>query len=285
MLVLRKSRRAPEQDAALADFYAPGLTANSFVDRAFSLISRLVPGALNSHGIIDAETGVLSANFDCAPPGLADAFEAFGRHMAKYAPFRFDPAVNGGKPFSARDFYSGPAFRDLDIYQEVYRPMRLVDHCFVHVPAGPGATVFVGLLRDSRPFTPMEKELLTLVQPHLAHGRRMAFAITAAGAIVSPDLFAGAGFTPRESDVLYWLTQGKSNDEIAKILRLRADSVSRHLQNIYDKLGVEHRVAATIHALDLARKLHAEARARQGGVMLTISTRRAGADGDRRPRR
>jgi len=161
VLVLRKSRRAPEQDAALADFYAPGLTANSFVDRAFSLISRLVPGALNSHGIIDAETGVLSANFDCAPPGLADAFEAFGRHMAKYAPFRFDPAVNGGKPFSARDFYSGPAFRDLDIYQEVYRPMRLVDHCFVHVPAGPGATVFVGLLRDSRPFTPMEKELLT----------------------------------------------------------------------------------------------------------------------------
>ncbi|MBX3210950.1 MAG: hypothetical protein KF850_02860 [Labilithrix sp.] len=273
--MLRNSRRSHEVDAALADFYAPGLAADSFVERAFSLTSRVVPSALNSHGIIDAETGVLSANFDCALPGLADAFGAFGRHMAKYAPFRFDPAVNGGKPFSPRDFYSGPALRDLDIYQEVYRPMRLVDHCFVHVPTGDGATVFVGLLRDGQPFTPKEKELLTLVQPHLAHGRRMAFAITAAGAIVSPELFSGAGFTPRESDVLYWLTQGKSNDEIAKLLRLRADSVSRHLQNIYDKLGVEHRVAATIHALDLARRLHAEARAGQGAVTLTVSTRRA----------
>ncbi|MCW5832588.1 MAG: hypothetical protein KIS78_09280 [Labilithrix sp.] len=272
----QRSRRSHRLHAALADFYAPGLAGDTFVNRAFTLTSRLVPSALNSHGIIDPKTGVLTANFDSTPPGLADAFAAFGRHMAKYAPFRFDPAVNGGEPFSARDFYSGPAFRDLDIYQEVYRPMRLVDHCFVHVPAGGGATVFVGLLRDGRPFDRGEKELLALIQPHLSHGRRMAFAITAAeNAPLSPELFAGVGFTPRESDVLYWLTQGKSNDAIAKILRLRADSVSRHLQNIYDKFGVEQRVAATIHAIDLARKVHAEAIARQGGdVLLTVATRR-----------
>ena len=100
--------------------------------------------------------------------------------MAKYAPFRFNPAVNTGKPFSARDFYTAPAFRDLDIYQDVYRPMRLTDHCFMHVPTAPDTIVFVGFLRDGRPFDRAEKELLELVQPHLASGRRLASAVTAA---------------------------------------------------------------------------------------------------------
>ena len=91
---------------------------------------------------------------------------------------------------------------------------------------------------------------------------------------MSPELFARAGLTPRESDVLYWLTQGKSNEEIAKILRLRADSVSRHLRAIYEKMGVEHRVAATVRAFALARKLHAESLVLRGGeALLTVPTR------------
>ena len=261
--------------AALADFYAPGLAAHTFVDRAFALTARLLPFSLNSHGVIDRKTGKLTANFDCAPPGLADAFAAFGRYMAKYEPFRFDPLVNGGKPFSARDFYGRQAFADLDIYREVYWPMRLDDHCFMHVPTGTDTIVFVGLLRDGRPFDRGEKDLLGLIQPHLSNGRKLALAMTGAeDTPVSPELFAGAGFTPRESDVLYWLTRGKSNEEIAKILRLRADSVSRHLRTIYDKMGVEHRVAATIRALNLARNLHARSLAGEGGeVTLTVRTR------------
>lgn len=74
----------------------------------------------------------------------------------------------------------------------------------------------------------------------------------------SPELFARAGFTSRESDVLFWLTQGKTNEDIAKILSLRPDSVSRYLRTIYEKIGVEHRVAAVIRALDLARTLYAK---------------------------
>jgi len=270
-----ESGRLERLHAALADFYAPGLAADTFVERTFALTKRLLSFSLNSHGIIERKTGKLTANFDCTPPGLAEAFAAFGRYMGKYEPFRFDPSVNGGKPFSARDFYSRQAFSDLDIYREVYWPMRLVDHCFMHVPTGTDSIVFVGLLRDGRPFDRGEMELLGLMQPHLSNGRKLALAMTAAeDTQVSPELFAGAGFTPRESDVLYWLTRGKSNEEIAKLLRLRADSVSRHLRTIYDKMGVEHRVAATIRALDLARRLHVRSLAVQGGeVALTVRTR------------
>lgn len=270
----RESRRTQKLHEALTDFYAPGLAAGSYVDRAFALTSRLLPFALNSHGRIDRRTGELTASFDCTPPGLANAFSAFGRLMGKHAPFRFDPSFNGGKPFSARDFYTRPAFCDLDIYQEVYRPMGLADHCFMHVPTGLNEVVFVGFLRDGRPFDRSEKELLHLIQPHLANGRKLAFAVTASeDTPVTPDLFAGAGFTPRESDVLYWLTRGKTNEEIAKLLRMRPDSVSRHLQTVYEKMGVEHRVSATIRALDLARKLHASQLALKGGsVSLAVPT-------------
>lgn len=269
------SKQSPKLSAALADFYAPGLDARTFVTRAFALTSRLLPFDLNSHGAIDHRTGVLAADFDDTPPGLAEAFGAFGRCMGKYAPFRFDPTVNAGKPFSARDFYSRPEFHDLDIYQEVYRPMGYTDHCFVHVPARSGTTVFIGFLRGGRPFGAEEKSLLAMLQPHLANGRNLAFAVTAARDVpVSPQLFEQAGFTPRECDVIFWLTQGKSNEEIAQILRLRADSVSRHLQALYEKMGVEHRVAAALHALDLARELHAATLALQGGaVSLVVPTR------------
>lgn len=50
--------------------------------------------------------------------------------------------------------------------------------------------------------------------------------------------------TPRERDVLLWLTRGKSNSEIAEILGIRRATVSKHLERIYPKLGVENRAAA-----------------------------------------
>lgn len=259
---------------ALLDFYAPGLDTNSFVERAFALTSRLIPFDLNSHGVIDAKTGVLTANFDRSLPGLGDAFEAFGRLMGNHAPFRFDPKVNDGKPFSARDFYSQREFNDLDIAQEVYKPMRFVDHCFMHVPSVDGSTVFVGFMRDGRAFDASEKEVLAAVQPHLANGRVLARALSAAKEVpLEARVFSRAGFTPRECDVLYWLTQGKSNADIAMLMNMRSDSVHRHLRTICEKLGVEHRSAAAVEAITLARRLQSPESAVPGGVALRVATR------------
>jgi DNA-binding CsgD family transcriptional regulator len=259
---------------ALADLYGPGLSAENYVERVFQLTSRLVRCVLNSHGVKDLATGQLEANFDRNLPGLANAFSAFGQFMHKYPATRFDPATNGGKPFSMRDFFSQPAFHDLDIYQEVYGPMGYRDHCFVHVPATPGKAVFVGFFRDDSIFGEEDKAVLEILQPHLANARRLALAASAhADVPLSPEAFERAGFAPRECDVIYWLTQGKSNEEIAKILRIRPDSVSRNLQAIYIKMGVEHRVAAVIHALSLAKRCHQESLGSLGGpVRLLVQT-------------
>lgn len=254
-----RSRHERDVHGALREFYAEGLDAESFVGRAFALTSRLVPTTLNSQGVLDPRTGELAARFDDSPPGLTEAYAAFGRLMNGYPAFRLDPTVNDGEPYAALDFYGRREFERLEIFDQVYRPMRYTDHCLVHVPARSRSHVFLGLLRDGRPFDEADKATLRELQPHLARGRELAFATTAAASVpLSPDLFTQAGFHPRECDVLFWMTRGKTTDEIAIILRVQAESVSRHLQSVYAKLGVANRVTATIAAIRLARELYAE---------------------------
>ena len=50
--------------------------------------------------------------------------------------------------------------------------------------------------------------------------------------------------THREREVLFWLRRGKSNAEIGQILGTATATVSKHLEHIYPKLGVENRAGA-----------------------------------------
>lgn len=55
--------------------------------------------------------------------------------------------------------------------------------------------------------------------------------------------------TAREREVLRWISDGKTNSEIAIILRLSTRTVDKHVQNIFRKLGVKSRVAAMLHSV------------------------------------
>jgi DNA-binding NarL/FixJ family response regulator len=58
------------------------------------------------------------------------------------------------------------------------------------------------------------------------------------------------GLTEKESEVLLWVAQGKSNGETALILGITEATVKKHLENIFTKLGVEKRGAASLIALE-----------------------------------
>ena len=55
--------------------------------------------------------------------------------------------------------------------------------------------------------------------------------------------------TGRESEVLLWLSRGKSNREIGAILTISPRTVNKHLEQIFVKLGVENRAAAVARAV------------------------------------
>ncbi len=50
--------------------------------------------------------------------------------------------------------------------------------------------------------------------------------------------------TAREAEVLLWVSRGKTNRDIAEILMMSPRTVNKHLEHIFEKLGVETRTAA-----------------------------------------
>jgi DNA-binding NarL/FixJ family response regulator len=58
------------------------------------------------------------------------------------------------------------------------------------------------------------------------------------------------GLSQRETEVLFWIMQGKDNKAIAVHLTVGKSTVSKHLESIYRKLGVQSRTEAIASALE-----------------------------------
>lgn len=57
------------------------------------------------------------------------------------------------------------------------------------------------------------------------------------------------GLTRREAEVLLWVSYGKTNKTISEILGISPRTVNKHLEQVFRKLGVETRAAATAIAV------------------------------------
>jgi DNA-binding CsgD family transcriptional regulator len=66
----------------------------------------------------------------------------------------------------------------------------------------------------------------------------------------SPEPLQSLGISPREAEVLLWVAQGKSNGEIAAIIETTENTVKKHMQRVFEKLGVDSRHAAAVLALE-----------------------------------
>jgi DNA-binding NarL/FixJ family response regulator len=84
----------------------------------------------------------------------------------------------------------------------------------------------------------------------------MTLSSEAAQALVQASVAAQpgmGGLTEREMDVLKLMAEGLGNQEIAERLVISLGTVKFHVSNIFNKLGVDNRVAAV--TLALQRKL------------------------------
>ena len=66
--------------------------------------------------------------------------------------------------------------------------------------------------------------------------------------------------TLREREVMHWVSQGKSNWEVARV----EQTVKKHLQHIYRKLGVENRMAAALVFIKTFTKWRSRTRSSAG---------------------
>jgi len=62
-------------------------------------------------------------------------------------------------------------------------------------------------------------------------------------------LVAAFRLTPREAEVLHWVAKGKTNRDVGEILGASPRTITKHMEHILEKLGVETRTAAAGLAL------------------------------------
>jgi DNA-binding CsgD family transcriptional regulator len=97
-----------------------------------------------------------------------------------------------------------------------------------------------------------------------------------------------AALTARERDVMRWVEDGLSNTEIARKLWIQPTTVRKHLEHVFDKLGVRSRTAALskLHGIgkpnraSVARERSSAAEVARDGMTSRATPRRALAQVD-----
>jgi DNA-binding CsgD family transcriptional regulator len=149
------------------------------------------------------------------------------------------------EPMRLSDFWTRRQQLASAVHREVYAVLGAGWMLAIPIVRG-GRSGAINLTRpfDAPDFSERDREMLRLLTPHFllalaaAEGASTQLAAEA-GAL------AGLGLTPREREVAGWLSQGRTNHEIASILAMQPRTVEKHVEHILLKLDVENRTAAT----------------------------------------
>ena len=92
-------------------------------------------------------------------------------------------------------------------------------------------------------------EVLARITAHLRTARQLQDAARSApdamdDATLAARLTAAFPLTPREAEVLFWVVKGKTSKDIGDILGTSPRTINKHLEHVFEKLGVETRTAA-----------------------------------------
>jgi DNA-binding CsgD family transcriptional regulator len=136
------------------------------------------------------------------------------------------------------DFMDQPQVRESIMGQQIYRAIGVRYLLSVSTTTGPGFASAVSFCNETRDFTERDRLILNLVRPHIVQARRNA-ELSDASALKC----ATFRLSDREGEVVRWLTEGKTNSEIAVILHTSPRTIEKHMEHILVKVGVENRTA------------------------------------------
>lgn len=345
------------------DLYVPR-NSDTFTTYLVSALSRLVPADVYSYNELNpaehrAVYKYAPKDFTVIPQGM----EILGRFIHQHPHVQYVITTGDGSPHTITDFVPLRQFKQTDLYQEFYRPMRIPYNLAVDVRDrdASGTVLTLGMHRAGREFCEQDRSVLAVIRPHIFHAFTNAQLVTRleaqraalqqvmeerglglialtvkntilsgtsralallqlcpgwnerhpdrlptavlnwirhldgapglaeelpaaptsldigcgghhirlrllrndghstivleeTGTTVTPEQLVSLGLSNRESEVLAWVAQGKTNDEIGRILGCSPRTVQKHLERIYIKLGVENRTTAAVLATETARR-------------------------------
>ena len=234
----------------------------SFPVQLLTGLGRLIPFELGGCHVIDRDYQPILACYQPEEIAFAPVRHKEFWRLAKTHPLNPLLFANPGRAFMLSDAISLKAFLETELYDLLYRPLHVNRELVARLPDGPdggGGFLLVSLHRRGSEFAERDRMLLNLLLPHVRRARgRLMHPLT------PPSTHDGAvpGFederafcewtrqatewrlTPRESDVLFWLSQGKTNAEIGRILGMAERTAETHALRLYRKIGVENRYSA-----------------------------------------
>jgi len=129
----------------------------------------------------------------------------------------------------------------------------VIDGVLVHGSVGEGGGSFFALFVMGTVDAARQAYALELLLPYL-HLHWLALPASRRAPPAGPAATRAA--SARELEVLHWVREGKSNDEVGQILGISGTTVKSHLQRIYKLLGVSNRTQAVSRGIALRLLSH-----------------------------
>jgi DNA-binding CsgD family transcriptional regulator len=132
------------------------------------------------------------------------------------------------------DFYSDRQWHSTGMYTDLIRPIGWDKELVIPVPGPPGVARRLVFMRGPRErFSDAERDAAVLLQPFIFMGLRTQARQAAAKLLTS-----------RQQELLWLVAAGHDNRTIARMLGISPETVRKHLENAFARLGVSSRTAA-----------------------------------------
>lgn len=227
--------------------FSAGLHALLDVDRLKHYLVDGLPQLVAADFVVYTEIGPEPGQLSGLMNPRGDDFERLAARFAPHvqeSPLLVAYEKGAGPAVQLTDFLSLGRFRDTGLYCDVFRPYGIDHQIAKGVPIDGSAVASVSLFRHGRDFGSRDREMLNLLRPHLNLAFANARRFTAMQRRCAGRDADQAPLSRREREVLYWAACGRSNQEIGAILDISGLTVKKHLEHIYDKLGVANRTEA-----------------------------------------
>ncbi|MBS0630319.1 MAG: hypothetical protein JSS11_00265 [Verrucomicrobia bacterium] len=223
-----------------------------FLSAVAAGLARLIPADHYSVHALDARNNRLA--YAMLPDVLFTPEEIayYQQHSAEHPVVAYYARTGDQRARRMTDITTTARWRSTEMYRRVLMRLGFDYHLSLPIKVDAGTVAAVSFSRRGRDFTDRHCALLDAFAPHfrLAWSRhRDPWGQAAPQTPNARGRLGQLGLTPRETDVLFWMTEGKQNREIATIVGRSLGTVQEHVGNIIRKLGQENRHAATVFAL------------------------------------
>jgi len=223
-----------------------------FSSAVIAAMDRLVPAELCIMHVLDRRTGQITAAMSKPNPHNEAELRYYSENPHQNPLVAYYERTGRTHARRMSDVVSLSEFKRHPHYLNCLARNRYLYGLVLPVTVNAHVIAALSFNRIQRDFTVRQRTLLDLFGPHFRQAwlRHEQPALQKINHPLSlRQRFRELGLTLRESDVLFWIGEGKQNREIAGMLGLSLFTVQEYVGNILRKLRVPNRHALTVQTL------------------------------------